>query len=115
MNLIVLMIVLIPNLVFAEKKIAPKDMSILGKIDESTMNQEASVTTQTGPETAAKSKFSVTCKDTNGVEYKTGEVGYDACLNNLKGRSNFSKMNSGLNKKDAKDSSESKINFKIGE
>lgn len=115
MKLIILIFLTLPTLAIAEKNISAKDMSMLGKIDESTLTKEATVKPLEGPESAARSKFSVSCKDANGIEYKAGEVGYDSCLNNLKNRSDLSKINSGLNKKNSKDSSGSNINFKIGE
>ena len=115
MKLILLLILIVPTLALAEKKMTAKDMSMLGKIDESAIKTAEPNKPQVGPETAEKSKFSVSCKEANGVEYKVGEVGYDTCLNNLKNRSDFSKINSGLNKKDNKDANGSSLNFKIGE
>lgn len=115
MKSLVFLLFLTPLLALADKQLTTKDMSALGKIDENTIQSAQPNKAPIGPETPAKSKFSVSCKEVNGVEFKVGEVGYDACLNNLKNRSEFNKRNSGLNNKDNKESNGSSLNFKLGE
>ena len=117
MKILLLTMMLIPAITFAEKKITKKDMSILGKIDESNFKQEESkkdaplVTepANNGP------KLMMNCKEQDGREFKQGEVGYDSCLNGLKNRSEMSKRNSGVYGSDKKDQSNVGVTLKIGE
>lgn len=102
------------SLVFAEKKVSDKNLSILGKIDEKNFNQ----TEPKNPIQVAdkkESKFSISCKDSNGKEFSKGEIGYETCLSGIKSQQDLSKLNSNTNKKDGKDGNSANINFKIGD
>ena len=116
MKLLLLLILVLPTAALAEKKLTAKDMSMLGKIDENTIkNAEPTKPTVKAQDPAAEAKFSISCKDINGREFKTGEAGYDDCLSQLKMRNNTNKLNSGINKENNKDASSANLNFKIGE
>jgi hypothetical protein len=114
-KIFLLCILVIPTLAIADKKLNSKDMSMLGKIDESSLNQipVAKKTELTSP-AKTESKVTMSCKDKAGVIYNQGQVGYDNCLNDLKNRSDFSKKNSGVNVNDSQNGVSSGINFKIG-
>ena len=116
MKLILLIILTIPTLVYAEKKITPKDMSMLGKIDESNF-QEKPNEKKVMPivESKNESRVTLSCKNKTGLIYNQGQIGYDDCLNELKNRSDFSKKNSGVNVNDNKEATSAGINFKIGD
>ena len=116
MKLILLIILTIPTLVYAEKKINPKNMSMLGKIDESNFQDKPNEkNVMPVVETKAEPRVTMSCKNKSGVVYGQGQVGYDSCLNELKNRSDFSKKNSGVNVNDNKDGTSAGINFKIGD
>ena len=108
MKLILVLILIVPTLSWAEKKMTAKDMSMLGKIDENAIkNAGPNKPVDQAPAATAGSKFSVSCKDTSGKEFKTGEAGYEDCLNQLRMK--------GSVKKDNKDGNSANLNFKIGE
>ncbi len=111
-----LALILIPTLTFAERQITKKDMKMLGKIDESTLNAEAKKQETVPTPEKVKTKITLNCKEQDGRVFNEGETGYDACLSNLKNRSMFSKKNSGAGStNDPKDQSSSGVEFKIGE
>lgn len=112
-----ILILLIPLSAFAEKQISKKDMKMLGKIDESTLNAEAK-TKELSPENTAKveKKVTLNCKEQDGRVFNEGEVGYDTCLQNLKNRSMFSKRSSGAgSSNDSKDQNSAGMSIKIGD
>lgn len=116
MKILILIILAIPAIALADKKLNSKDMSVLGKIDESNFQQQP---TEKKPEVIVEkkteSKTTMTCKDKAEIVFNQGQVGYDNCLNDLKNRSDFSKKNSGVNANNNKDGSGAGINFKIGD
>lgn len=116
MKKILFILLLLPSLVFAEKQLSKKDMSMLGKIDETTMNAEAKKAGPTFNPEKDEKKVTMTCTEKDGRVFKADEVGYDTCLNNLKNSSMFNKRNSGVgSSKDTKDQNASGMTFKIGE
>jgi FKBP-type peptidyl-prolyl cis-trans isomerase len=114
MKYLVFLILLQSSLAFAQKKITEKDLSLLGKIDTENLkkNEDAKPLPSS---TSSESKFSMSCKDSNGKDFKKGEVGYDTCLAGIKSQHDLNKLNSGLNKKDNKDGNSANLNFKIGD
>ena len=116
MKFIVLILLLQSSLVFAEKKAAEKDLSLLGKIDEESMKKaEPTKLAQDASATTNKSNFYLSCKDSSGKEFKKGEVGYDTCLGGIKNQHDMNKLNAGTNKKNDQDRNSATVNFKIGE
>ncbi len=118
MKLLLVLILALPVSAFAEKKMTAKDMSMLGKIDESNFKQAEPKKDEIKPEAVKNEpKVTMTCKEQDGREFKQGEVGYDNCLNGLRNRSEMSKRNSGVYGSDKKDQSGAAagVNFKIGE
>ncbi len=119
MKYLLLIMLAVPAVSFAEKKMTAKDMSLLGKIDESNFKQAEPK--KENPMIAEpiknEPKVTMTCKEQDGREFKQGEVGYDACLNGLRNRSELSKRNSGVYGSDKKDQSSvgTGVNFKIGD
>jgi len=111
--LVTLLFLLSSSMVFAEKKMEAKDLSVLGRIDEETY-KKVEDNKAVGPEVTAPvankdSRISMSCKDTMGKEYKKGDSGYETCLMNLKTQHD---MNYG--KKDNKDGNSANFNFKVG-
>lgn len=111
--LVTLLLLANSSMVFAEKKMGAKDLSVLGRIDEETY-KKVEDNKAIGPEATAltpskDSRISMSCKDTMGKEYKKGESGYETCLMNLKTQHD---MNQG--KKDNKNGNSANFNFKVG-
>lgn len=105
---------------FAEKKAPAKkaspDMNLLGRIDEKTLNAEASTTVKPIDSVNAEtSKVSFGCKDSTGKQYKQGEPGYDACFSNIKAQHDMNKMNKNTNNPTNADANTGSVNFKIGD
>lgn len=116
MKFFILLLLLQSTLVFAEKKVTAKDMSLLGKIDEESMKKtEPTKLVQDANVSTSKSNFFLSCKDSSGKEFKKGEVGYDACLGGIKNQHDMNKLNAGTNKKNDQDRNSATVNFKIGE
>lgn len=114
MKLLVMLLVLLnASVVFAEKKMEAKDLSVLGRIDEETYKKvednKAVGPVVSAPGVAKESRVTMSCKDTIGKEYKKGDAGYETCLMNLK---NQRDMNHG--KKDSKNGNSANFNFKVG-
>jgi len=103
--------------VFAETKVTEKKLSLLGKIDEESFKKAEPSKTVTEQQhlMPENSKFSMSCKDSIGKEFKKGEAGYDTCLSGIKSQHDLNKLNSGLNKKDKNDGNSASFNFKIGD
>lgn len=114
MKLIVLFLVLQSSFAFAEKKVDGKDLSVLGKIDEENFKKVEPSKPNFESDNKG-SRFSMSCKDSSGKEFKKGEQGYETCLSGIKTQHDLNKLNSGMNKKDNKDGNSASFNFKIGE
>lgn len=117
MKFIFLLFLFQSSLVFAEKAVPQKDLSLLGKIDGESLKKDEPSKTMIDQQHSMpeKSKFSMTCKDSMGKEFKKGEAGYDTCLSGIKSPHDLNKLNSGLNKKDKNDGNSASFNFKIGD
>lgn len=116
MKTLLLIILALPTIALADKKINAKDMSVLGKIDASNFQQQPNENKpEVSLETKTEPKTTMSCKDKSGIAYTQGQVGYDNCLNDLKNRSDFSKRNSGVNVNNNKEKSGMGINFKLDE
>jgi hypothetical protein len=101
---------------FAGKKDADKNSTMLGKlgnIDE--QSKQAALPADRPTSVTEQSNFNVTCKDSNGKEFRKNENGYDSCLAGIKSQHDMSKLNSGSNKKDKKEANSANFNFKVGE
>ena len=114
MKFFLVLLLLQSSMAFAEKKIDEKDLSMLGKIDEENVKKMEATKPMPTP-VSKDSKFSMSCKDSSGKEFKKGDVGYDTCLAGIKTQHDMNKLNSGLNKKDNKDANSASFNFKIGD
>jgi hypothetical protein len=114
MKYLIVVFLLHSSIVFAQNKAIEKNLSLLGKIDSENLkkNEDAKPLPSTS---SADSKFSMSCKDSNGKDFKKGDVGYDTCLAGIKSQHDLNKLNSGLNKKDDKAGNSANLNFKIGD
>lgn len=100
MKFLAVLLILQSSLVFAEKKLVQKDLSLLGKIDEESF-KKVEPSKPVNDFSSEKSNLTMSCKDGAGKEFKKGDAGYETCI-------------LGMNKKDKKDSSSANFNFKIG-
>ena len=114
MKFFLILLLLHSSMVFAEKKIDEKNLSLLGKIDEENVKKVEEIKPISNP-ISNDSKFTMSCKDSSGKEFKKGDIGYDTCLAGIKTQHDMNKLNSGLNKKDNKDANSASFNFKIGD
>lgn len=113
MKVISIFIILLSFSAYAEKKMTTKDLSMLGKIDESTMKADPvkpEIVTST-----TTSKISINCKDSSGKEFTKEDAGYESCLAGIKGNHNLEQKNKNLNQKKSNDGNSANFNFKIGE
>jgi hypothetical protein len=116
MKTLVLIALILPTLAVAEKKMTVKDMSVLGKIDESNFKvKDPQTNTDFAAPAKNESKMNMICKEQDGRTFKQGEVGYDTCLNGLKNRSALSKRDSGVNANNKQDQASAGVSFKIGD
>jgi hypothetical protein len=114
MKFLVVLLILQSSLVYAEKKVVEKDLSLLGKIDEESF-KKTEPSKPINDSSSGNSSFSMSCKDTSGKEFKKGDAGYDTCLSGIKAQHDLNKLNSGMNKKDKNDGNSASFNFKVGD
>lgn len=98
MKCLIVLLLLQSSLAFAAKKTTEKDLSLLGKIDESSLKMEPTLPKKNDTET--KSSFSMNCKDSAGKIFNKDEPGYDTCLAGIKTQHDMNKLNPGQTKKD---------------
>ncbi|MEA9357803.1 hypothetical protein SHI21_16345 [Bacteriovorax sp. PP10] len=113
MKFIIVLLLLQSSLAFAAKKTTEKDLSLLGRIDESSLKMEPTLPKNNDTET--KSTFSMSCKDSAGKVFNKEEPGYDACLAGIKAQHDMNKLNPGQMKKDNTNTNNATFNYQIGQ
>ncbi len=111
MKFLTFVLLLVTAQAHAEKKVAAKDMSMLGRIDESTMMEPQTVKAAPNAK-PIEAKFSMSCKDSTGRDFKQGDSGYEACLSQMKAQHDFKKHDG---KPGNAAGANAGFNFKIGD
>lgn len=113
MKFLIVLLLLQSSLVFAAKKTTEKDLSLLGRIDENSLNMEPTLPKNNNTET--KSTFSMSCKDSMGKIFNKEDPGYDTCLAGMKAQHDKNKLNPGQNKNDNANANSATFNYQIGQ